>query len=379
VSSDRAACAYRGADRRSMTETAPIDYRGPDRRGPAAASGPQRLRYLVFVVCASLLAFVAVRATIVGGRGQIVTFTALRDSGAGLLVLAGTVLIVNWALTGQAARALDGAALLLVGGGLLVLSGPWGALLHSHQSAVLISPACRLALGLPALVLLIRSPGVVPVDSSVRPVPTLTTAAAFTLGLLAIEALARAWGPIDNSTVLVSALGLVAAGWLIAGARRVLRRDLAGPQGWSRGERAMGWAMICYAIGDVLLGVTFFTDLRWGVVGVALQLVGAAFAASVAVSWLLAVLLRDGNRSLVLGGELADVTTVLADEQSIRRRLLHDARNVVSAIDTATVTLARHGHRLEPAVQEQLRGAVGSEFARLQVLLDPSKEPSSLS
>jgi hypothetical protein len=196
---------------------------------------------------------------------------------------------------------------------------------------------------------------------------------------LGLEAVARAWGPIDNSTVLVSALGLVAAGWLVAGARRVLRRNSAGPQGWSSGERAMGWAMICYAIGDVLLAVTFFTDLRWGVVGVALQLVGAAVAASVSVSWLLAVLLRYGNRSLVLGGELADVTTVLADEQSVRRRLLHDARNVVSAIDTATVTLARHGHRLEPAVQEKLRGAVGSEFARLQVLLDPSKEPSSLS
>jgi hypothetical protein len=374
VSSDRVARAYRGDDRRSFADAAAIQYRGPDRRGPAARGAePFGVRYGVFAFGALLLAVIAIRATFIGGRGQLVAFTALRDSGAGLLVLAGTVLLVVWALTGQAARALDGAALLLVGGGLLVLAGPWGALLHTSQTAVLVSPLCRLALGLPALVLLIRSPSVLPVDSSIRPMTTLATAAAWTLGLLGVEAVIRVWGPIDDSAVLASALGVLAVGWSTAGMRRVTSRNSAAA---SAGDRAMGWAMITYAAGDILLAVTFLTNMRWGVIGVAFQLLGAGLAAWVAVSWLLAILSRDGTRKLWLVGELADVTTVLADEQSIRNKLLHDARNVVAAIDTATVTLARHGHRLEPAVQEQLRGAVGSEFARLQVLLDPTQDPA---
>jgi hypothetical protein len=68
---------------------------------------------------------------------------------------------------------------------------------------------------------------------------------------------------------------------------------------------------------------------------------------------------------------------VLADEQSGRHRLLHDARNVVAAIRTANVTLERHGERLDPLVQDQLRAAVGSEFVRLQRLFDqPADQPS---
>jgi hypothetical protein len=270
---------------------------------------------------------------------------------------------------------LDGAAFLILGGGGLVLAGPWAALVHGSQTDILISPASRIALGLPALVCLIRSPGVVTVDSSIRPLRTLTSVMAATLGLLGIEAVVRVWGPIDSNALWTTVMVSLAAGWFAAGVRRVRFGD----SGTSRGDRAMGCAMIAYAVGDVLLAVTFDTSLRWGVLGAAVQLIAAGIAAWVAVSWLLAVLSRDGIRKLRLVGELADVTTVLADEQSTRQQLLHDARNVVAAIGTATTTLERHGHRLEPVVQAQLRDAVGSELVRLQRLLDPEREPASLS
>jgi hypothetical protein len=319
-----------------------------------------------------VLVVIAVRATILGGRGRVVAFAALRDSGAGLFLLAATVLLVLWALTGRASHALDGSALLLVGGGLLVLGGPWGALLHHDQTVVLISPACRLALGVPALVVLIRSPGVVAVDSAVRPIRTLTVAAAWSLGLLGVEATLRLWGPVDRSVPWTVVMSLLAFGWIAAGARRFATGDppIAPP-----GERALGWSLIAFGVGDLFLAISMRTDLSWGVVGVAIQLVGAAGVASVAVSWLLTALSRDGDRRLRLAGELADVTTVLADEQSGRHRMLHDARNVVTAIRTATVTLERHGDRLDPTVQDQLRAAVGSEFDRLQNLFDQPSDP----
>jgi hypothetical protein len=374
VSTDRVDSAYRGADRRSFADIPRTEYRGPDRRGPAARGPePYAVRYGVLAVAAVLIAIIAARATVIGGRGQIVAFMALRDSSSGLLVLAGTVLLVTWALTGKAARALDGTALLLVGGGLLVLAGPWGELLHNSQNAVLISPACRLALSLPALVLLIRSAGAVPVDSSVRPMSTLLRAAMGTIVLLGAESVLRIWGPIDNDVLLSGAMFVLAAAWVFAGGRRLLG---AGADQSQTGERAIGLALLAYAAGDAVLGVTFLTSPRWGVIGVAFQLLAAILVAWVSVAWMLGVLSRNGSRRLHLVGELTDVTTVLADEKSTRNRLLHDARNVVAAIDTANVTLERHGHRLEPEVKERLRGAVGSEFARLQKLLDPTQEPS---
>jgi signal transduction histidine kinase len=136
------------------------------------------------------------------------------------------------------------------------------------------------------------------------------------------------------------------------------------------GERVLGWAFLAFGLGDALLALAFDFGLSCGVIGVALQLVATAGAASVAVSWLMSSLSRDGSRRLRLASELADVSDVLAEEQSMRHRLTHDARNVVAAIRTATITLERHGDRLEPVVQERLRDTVGSEFDRLQDLFE---------
>jgi hypothetical protein len=366
------ATTYRGSDRRSAADRGHGAYRGPDRRGMFTLSSTRRgLRSAVFVVSLTVLVAVAVRAVIVGGRGLVVTFAALRDTGAGLLLLTGTVLLVLWALTGRASRALDGSALLLVGGGLLVLGGPWGALIHHDQIAVLVSPACRLALSGPALVMLIRSPGLVWIDSSVRPIRMLTGAVVCVLGLLAVEIVLRLWGPIDGPAVWIVVMSGLGLGWIVAGAMRT--RITASAMSLP-GGRAFGWSIIAFGVGDLFLAVSLGTDLRWGAIGVAVQLVGAAAAASIAVSWLLTVLSRDGNRKLSLVGELADVTSVLANEQSGRHRLLHDARNVVAAIRTANVTLERHGDRLDPDVQDQLRSAVGSEFVRLQRLFDQAPD-----
>jgi hypothetical protein len=359
--------AYRGPDRRASSLREIVGYRGPDRRGPSPAIKPHPLRFAVFALVAIVIGVLAIRATVIGGRAEVVTFSALRDSSAGLLVLSGTVSLVNWALTGRAARALDGSGLLLVGAGVLMLAGPWAAFVHQDLTTILISPACRLAIGIPAVALLVRSPSVVPIDSSVRPLRILTIAAACSLGLLAVEALVRLAGPLDRSAVWIPGMVLLSVGWVVAGVRRII---LAASPRSVTGELMLGWSFIVIGAGGVLLAVAFDAGLRWGVAGVAVQLVGAAGAAGVSVAWLMSVLSRDGNRKLRLAGELADVTTVLADEQTVRHQLVHDARNLVAAIRTATITLERHGDRLDPDVQGQLQAAVGTEFARLQELLE---------
>jgi hypothetical protein len=367
--------AYRGRDRRKPAVHDLADYRGPDRRNRspiAAESHP--LWYLGVSIAALVLCVIAVIAIGSGRTGLAVTFIALRDTGAGMLVLAGTVLLVLWALTGRATRVLDGSALLLAGGGMLVLAGPWSALMHHSRDAVLLSPGARLVVGVPALVLLVAGGWMTPVNSAVKPRRVLALSATAALGVLLLEGTLRIWGPIDQQAVLVTITSFLAVAWVAAGISRLVNttRRPVPPR------RLLGLSLIAFGVGDVLFVIGLLSDFRWAVAGAAIQLVGAAGATRMAVSALTGVLAQYSRQRLRLAGELTDVTTVLADEQSIRRGLLHDARNVVAAIRAATVTLERHSDRLDPGLQAQLRQTVGSEFGKLQQLLESrSRERAS--
>jgi hypothetical protein len=352
----------------------PVGYRGPDRRGksPLAAHATHPAWYAVLCCIAVVVGVVAIRAADLGGTGLVVTFTALRDTGAGLLVLAGTVTLVVWALTGRASRVLDGSALLIAGGGMLMFAGPWSEVLNNRASAVLIGPGARLILGVPALSLLIAAGRVDPVHSSLRPWRVLTFAAAGAFGVLAVEVAFRSEGPIDRPAVLAVIVGVLAAGWIAAGLLRIVKPAALA----ATGECTFGWSLVAIGGGDVLFGLGLGGELRWAVAGAALQLCGAIGVVRVAVGSLTAVLALFGNLRLQLAGELTEVSNVLADEKSIRHSLLHDARNVVTAIRAANVTLERHGDRLDEQLQEHLRTTIGSEFGRLQELLEPTVEPS---
>jgi hypothetical protein len=371
VSADPGARAYRGPDRREAVPPASLDYRGPDRRimSPLAAES-HPLWYLVLGGVALTVCIVVARAANTSGDGRVVAFLALRDSAAGLFALAGTVMLVVWALTGRAARVLDGCGLLLAGGGLLILAGPWSALLSHGQTSILVSPGARLALGVPAIAMFLRVAEVAPVDSAIRPRRVLTIAAVVGLAVLVLELLAGVFVDIEGRWVFRAVMGLLSAGWIAVGLIRVAKRsrDLA-PD-----ARALGWALLGYGLGDVLLTVSLGSAFEWADAGAAVQLVAAAVAAKATVSCLTSVLEHDGSHRMRLVGELTDVATVLADEQSIRRSLVHDATNVVTAIRAATTTLQRHSDKISPELQEQLQETIGAEFGRLQALLDPSVE-----
>lgn len=371
--------AYRGPDRRNPSGIPNAEYRGSDRRATAPLTR-ERLRHrlglrtVILAVALLLIVVLVLRAEVIGGEGVLVTFVALRDAGAGLLVLSGSVLMVLWGITGRAGRALDGSALLLVGGGMLTLAGPWAAWLHHDEYIALLAPGARLALCLPAIAVFARSDRLLSVDSSVHPLHTLPNAIAAVLGLLGVEAIVRVLGPLDGLLVWVIAFSVIGVGWVGVGVQRVLQPDA---QDGTDCRRMVGFALVAWGLGDFALTFALSGELRWGVAGAAAQLVGASLATWAAVSLLLAQLGLNSARRLRLAGELADVSSVLADEKAVRQTLVHDARNVVAAIRTANVTLERHGERLDPATQAQLRDAIGTEFTKLQSLLEPANPASS--
>lgn len=376
----REAPSYRGPDRRHPGGLPSAEYRGIDRRAPALLPRARLLERLgirsaIFLVALLLIAGLAIRAVILGdGEGLLVTFAAVRDAGAGLMVLAGSVLVVLWGVTGRAARALDGSALLLVGGGLLTLAGPWAAWLHRVEFVGLLAPGARLALGLPAIALLARSVRVVSVDSSVHPVHSLTNAVTAALALLGVEAAVRLAGPLDGRVGWAVTFAVIGLGWVGVGLQRVFQRDHSDDADC---RRVLGAAFIAWGIGDFVFIFALSGNLRWGVAGAAAQLVGASLAAGAGVSLLLTQLGHNSARGLHLAGELADVSSVLEDEKAVRHSLVHDARNVVAAIRTANITLERHADRLDPATQAQLRDAIGTEFTKLQSLLEPAAPTNS--
>jgi signal transduction histidine kinase len=154
-------------------------------------------------------------------------------------------------------------------------------------------------------------------------------------------------------------MAALALGWAIAGARRAIGAH-------PRSELLLGTAYIVFGAGNVPLGLALTGSMRWAVVGAWLQLIAACVIAWIAVAAMMRLLRQDADRSLAIAGELAD-------ERVGQRRMIHEARNVISAVRVATEVLERNGESLDPVVQAQLRDSIGSEFNRLQQLLGPAR------
>src|SRR5579875_1043844 len=362
---------YQGSDRRSALGGAASTYRGPDRRRSAQAGLRVRGgRQLAWVLLIAAFLYAIVRSDVMDGNAAFAAYRTLRGLGAGSVILAGAALIVTWAMSGRAGRALDGAGLLLVGGGLLALVAPYGQVLDGDALSRLIAADPRFAISLPAVVLLAYAPGAVPVDSAIRPFRVLSIITGVAMVLLAAVGIARWLDPHDATAEGGAALGLLAMAWFIAAGRRYAARS----RDEGRGEEVLlGTAFALFGLGDVGTVLAFaHHDLRWAVSAAAVQLVAAVGMLWASTSWLLAELRRDGNRQLRLAGELQARDQALASEQALRERLLHDGRNMLAAIRTANVTLGRYADRLDASAQDQLRDTVRAEFDRLGRLLDPS-------
>lgn len=159
---------------------------------------------------------------------------------------------------------------------------------------------------------------------------------------------------------------LLGAGYLVAGVMRLTK-----PAGTVLGDdRPLGWALILWALGDLVISSGFAAPMWCDVIGGAAQVSAAAAIMWVIASCLADVLRQEGRSQLRLAGELTEVSEELEVEHLSRSSMAHDARNAMTAIRTAMLTLERHGPRLDPSMQEQMREGIGTELVRLERLLD---------
>lgn len=359
---------YHGPDRRGRPGSDVCRYLGPDRRDrtPLAVTPTRATRAVLAGAATFLVVGVLAAPATYGGSGVQVATIALRDTSGGLLALGGALSVVLWALTGRAARAFDGAGLPLTGGGLLILGGPWSQVIDPGGAPTAAGAAGRLAVSLPGVILLARSTRVDAIDNSVRPLRCLLVGGWGVLALLLMEGLLRIDGPIERSSVLAIVMILLGASYYVAGVMRLTKPAVTTMED----DHLLGWALVLWAFGDLLISSGFRAPLWCDVIGGALQVGAAATIVWSAATCLTQVLRQEGRSQLRLAGELTEISDELADEHLSRRSMAHDARNAMTAIRAAMLTLERHGPRLDPSMQEQMRAGIGTELIRLEAMLD---------
>ena len=156
---------------------------------------------------------------------------------------------------------------------------------------------------------------------------------------------------------------LVAAGWLVAGAR-VLRLDQPRLK-WLPAVLAILAAQAVVRGFDGQWSGGLLTALGLKALAGGFALLGAAMAARAAL-----VSTTDGMTSM-----LQDLRA-MKDEDTQRRaedsERLHEVRSVLAGLQAATGSLRKYEDTIDPAVRRRLEDAVGAELMRLKHLVDPS-------
>ena len=349
---------------------APQPYRGPDRRMPMRVMSPARplpvwpagLAVLVLVAAAGVLAASdPVRGAALQDIRQVLR--AALFSGAGLL------LVGQWRSIGLARPALLGLAFLVLGmlsEGITALS----PLVYGSVDPPLSGPALKLLPAVAAGVLLLAAGRADTVDSTTRPLRlllgALLTGAFAGAGILLLTATAT---EADESALLAACAAWRGALWLtICLMERRARRDGA------------PWLVPVLT----LMAMVAFLDAGHALHG---EPFGAAAAVLAVASGVLALRHAAHDFAQTISQQSARLLLLTADvtEHQERRRSaeateavrLHEARNVLAGLHSATATLRRYEDKLDPGVRHRLEDAIGAELQRLQHLVDPPlRKPS---
>ncbi len=252
-------------------------------------------------------------------------------------------------------------------GALLVLAFAAAASATSGGQAGLF-PVLTTA-GAALAVLLLLAAAAAPEVHDARSLLRLLTRESSPVALLALLALA----PVVRA-VLVAGMampasarmvlsGLVAAGWLVAGAQ-LFRLDRA----------RLSWLPPVLMTLAVAAVVRAFAGGAWAgslLVAVGLEALAGTFAFVGAAS--------SARAGLV--STTAGMTSMLQDLSAIqdkdRRRLaeeserLHEIRSLLAGLRAATASLRKYEDSLDPGVRRRLEDAVGAELTRLDHLVDP--------
>ncbi|HEV7207888.1 MAG TPA: HAMP domain-containing sensor histidine kinase [Mycobacteriales bacterium] len=325
-----------------------------------------RLVQRVVLGLGAVLMATALGLSIIGTTSGVVgSFTMLSNIGSLLLLAAGASRLWVWRLTGRVERGLSGAGLLLLG--LLPAVNGISAILFTQPTLRLLGPGSRLALGVPALLLLLFAPRRRPVDTRTRPLRAAAFAgAAATSALTCLTLLRTAGVAWDSPTGWSSAFVVLALGWAAVAVRYARTPGYGG----FRGPLARGFSGM--AIAQLLFGIALVGRHQAVLLGAAAYVIAAAALYLVGLDEANDIWRASGHRSLQVAADLHETRTVLASEQATREELLHDARSTLAAIRVASGTLHRHRDRIDADMRVDLQDAVRAELTRLERLLDPA-------
>ena len=352
-------------------------YSGQDRRGSAAPHA--ELDGRGFLLAGGLLIGLLLGVVLVESLAPVESWMAVAPVGAMLSAasavlgtLLGVLLILRFRLTGDAVALWIGAAALVVA---VVMVGV-GELVPLSDATVLdttvlgwVRPA-GLMVALALLIAALRSPEV---DARLSVRSVLAGAAGAVAGLALLLQLVPAASrlvvgsaePLPSVATSMAGTGITAAAWIVL-ATVLLVRAIRGRRLLFGYTGLLTWAL---AMGEIARGIQLEGGATWILGEPLLRSVGLALALVGAVRELQLGFAVQSTRMLQSHLTARRRQEELEAERAQRARLAHEARNALSAIEGATVTLDRSREALSPEQRGRLTVAVTKEIARLQQLV----------
>ena len=340
-------------------------YAGIDRRQrPLAALGPPSGQAFTVVSASLLIGGLAVPfllGHITALSTSQLAFVVLRVVAALLLVAAGLMNLIRWRMTGEAALALTGSAVVLYGT-LGVLPPLLRSMLPQGHLSVL-----RLANAALVIALLIRAMRSPQVSSRVQPGRILVLGVTLTAAVLVV--LDRHLVPaavLTQPRLPAYAATALTAAWLLLGAAAFVLGRL-------RQQARLSWlglTVVALAFSESALAASFSHPGSWLVASGSLRVLAGGVWCFAAARELLMVLADQGESLLRLDDRLHHAMARLDAAQARDEERSHDARAALCAVQSAISTLTGFYERLETETRSQLEQAVESELTRLRRLLD---------
>jgi signal transduction histidine kinase len=341
-------------------------YAGADRRQPLTAEIPAAFQRRVYattgvaIVLCCLLA--AICATLAPALVTVLSSDA-RGCAAALFLIAGTLRMARWRLTGEAPMAYSASALIVLGGCTTVLSF-FGPVL---QSANLPSaPAVKIVILAPVFGLILASRRSPPVRSGMRPATLALGCILACSMVLLVLAVVPDHRIMNSGTFWMAAECCAAWIWALLAAatcghgRRSARPTLC----WS------GIAMYLMAASEALRGISILVPGSLLTQAAGLALVAAGLMVAASATELGQIYAAHGTRQISLSGGLdaAARQLRLAEQKQLER--LHDARSAVVGVLGASQLLTGPA---AAAGQQPLHQLMVAELNRLNRVLDPDQ------
>ncbi len=350
---------------------AELVYRGPDRRRRPSTARQRLPRWTLAATLAGALGGAALLALLARGAvpGDLRPLAdAFRILATALFFGAGVLRYARWRVTGEAYVAASSAALVVFA----VVAFPVSVAARSVAAPGVLGSLARLVATVTVAALLVPALGGIQVNSRLHPRRLAGAGVVVAVGAFLVLAAA-----VDILGAGVATSPLTSAGLDIGAA--VIWLCVAGLHfraGVRRASPSATWSSAAIA----LLGMAGLVRGLAGEGGAGSSLVAVA-ALTLLAAWVAvtnagadarAALSGEGDQLLETSGALADAERLLADVETRREELVHDARSMITALDAASTTLDRHADDLDEASSHRLRTAMSVELERLGRLIEGS-------